>query len=148
MNIHPRRIAMTAATACALFGIAVVSAGPASAAAPSAEHTSKPTSSASAPSTNAIDRMVNMNWTDHDLSMTITLGDGTVLRQVVKARSIWSPDGDYTLGKNVIIVKDDQGVAFAGTFTYDGDWVAGQMDTTPRLRFVWHTGPFGGFDFR
>lgn len=148
MNMNPRRIALTAATACAVVGIAVSSVGPASAAAPSGEHRPTPTSSVSAPSTNDVDRMINANWTDHDLSMTITLGDGTVLHQVVKAHSGWYPDGDYALGKNVITVSDGQGVAFTGTFTYDGDWIAGKFETTPRLRYNWHTNPFGGFDFR
>jgi hypothetical protein len=51
-------------------------------------------------------------------------------------------------GTDVIVVKDAQGVAFRGEFTYSGDWIAGHMETAPRMRYTWHTGPFGGFDFR
>lgn len=130
MNTLARTLVTATTAGCALIGIAAVGAAPASA-------TSEPN----------IQRMINANRTDHDLDMTIVTGDGTTIHEVVRPHSGWYPEADYT-GTDVITIRDASGIAYRGEFTFkNGDWVGGHSDSTPRLRFMWHTGPFGGYDF-
>ena len=88
-----------------------------------------------------------VNMAGRPLDMTITTGDGTRLHSIVEPGRGWYPEADYS-GRDTILVRDSEGVAFTGNFTYDAGWIAGTMTSTPRLRYTWHTGPFGGFDFR
>ena len=118
----------------------------ASSAAPTVPETQTHVNATAAPH-ESVNQLIIANMADHPLDMTIITGDGTQLHSVVQSGSGWYPEADYS-GRDTIVVKDDSGVAFAGHFTYDGDWIAGNMTTTPRLRFSWHTNPFGGFDFR
>lgn len=140
MNSTFQTVILTA-TACVSLGLAAAVAGPAASA------TAAPIVTKMVAHPNSEQRLIVANQTNHDLDMTITLGGGGTIHQVVPANSGWYPDGDY-VDNNRIIVKDGQGLAFTGTFSYRGDWVAGQVTTTPRLRYTWHTGTFGGYDFR
>ncbi|MGA9147450.1 MAG: hypothetical protein WBZ04_07835 [Candidatus Nanopelagicales bacterium] len=146
MNHSARNTALAIATlTCATFGVAAAAVGPAAASTP-ANYTKAAPVSMSASDAN-IQQMINANMTDHDLDMVITTASGSTIHQVVAAHSGWYPNVDVS-GTDVIVVKDAQGVAFRGEFTYSGDWIAGHMETAPRMRYTWHTGPFGGFDFR
>ena len=146
MNKNIQKLALTVAATCAAIGFSAVSVGPATAATVGTERAVQ-LSASSAHSPNEIERMLNINKTSRDLDMTIVTGDGTTLHEIVHPGEGWLPEAEFG-GTDTITVKDDQGVAFVGTFTYNGDWVAGHMDKTPRLNYSWHTGPFGGFDFR
>ena len=132
---------------CVAVGIGLVSLSPASAveAAPTSTLQSHGTGARAAQPN--IQTMINANQSDHDLDMTITSADGGVVHAVVKPHQGWYPEIDVT-GKDTILVKDAAGVAFVGEFTHNGDWVAGHMERTSRLAYTWHTGPYGGFDFR
>lgn len=146
MNHSARNTALAIATlTCATIAVAAAAVGPAAASTPAA-YSKAASVSASASNAN-IQRMINANMTDRDLDVTITTASGSTVHQVVAAHSGWYPEVDVS-GTDVILVKDAQGVAFRGEFTYNGDWVAGHMETSPRMRYTWHTGPFGGFDFR
>ncbi len=148
MNSSIRSLALTSVAACAVIGVSAVGVATASAANLGTNQANRPAQSTSSPSSNEIERLINANMTDHDLDMTITTGDGTTIHQIVKARSGWYPEAEYG-GQDTITVRDHGAVAFVGHFTYvNGDWKAGQMNPTPGLRYTWHTGPFGGFDFR
>ncbi len=147
MKQNTQKFALTALAACAAIGVSVVSVGPATAATAGTDQATQAISAASTHNPNEIERMININMARRDLDMTIVTGDGTTLHEVVHPGKGWCPESEFG-GTDTITVKDDQGVAFVGTFTYKGDWVAGHMDKTPRLNISWHTGPFGGFDFR
>lgn len=146
MNSTFKSIILTA-TVCVALGLAASAAGPAAAAEASPATSSVAAIVHRAGDSNELERLIVANQTGRSLDMTITLADGGTIHQVVSANSGWYPDGDYTRDAT-ITVRDEQGVAFTGVFRYNGDWVAGKVTTTPRLRYQWHTGPFGGYDFR
>lgn len=147
MNQNTQKLALSAIAACAAIGISVVSIGPALASPTAPAPGGSNSSSAATHTPNEIERMININRSGHDLDMTIVTGNGTTLHELVHPGKGWCPEAEFG-GTDTITVKDGQGVAFVGTFTYDGDWIGGHMDKTPRLNITWHTGPFGGYDFR
>lgn len=93
-----------------------------------------------------INRMINVNLTNHDLDMTITTGDGSALHQVVHTHDGWCPEADYS-GDDVITIRDNGAVVYKAHFTYDGDWREVRVDESSGLRARFHTGNFGGYDF-
>lgn len=144
MKNRTRTLALGLAVSCATISIGALGISPASAV-PTGIGAQSQHSHVKADG--PINRFIVANMTGRDLDMTVTAGDGTTIHQVVRAREGWYPEADYS-GKDTITVRDSSGVAFTGEFTYDGDWIAGKMTTTPRLRYSWHTGVFGGMDFR
>lgn len=146
MKNSTRTISLGLVVACATISIGGAIANPASAAASAPAH---PQSHARVTDTprGPINQLIVANMSGHPLDMTVTTGEGTTLHSVVEPGRGWYPESDYS-GRDTIVVKDDGGVAFVGSFTYDADWVAGTMTPSPRLRYTWHTGMFGGFDFR
>lgn len=144
MKNSTRTLALGLVVSCATISIGALGISPASAV---------PTGTGAQPrhahvtADGPINRFIVANMTGRDLDMTVTAGDGTVAHQVVKAHEGWYPELDYS-GKDTITVRDGGGVAFTGEFTYDGDWIAGKMTPSPRLNYSWHTGMFGGMDFR
>lgn len=141
-----RAIALSSIVATTLVGIAAVGAGAATAATPAVTHGSASIQQAS----NSQQRIIIANQSNRDLDMTITLQDGSTLHSVVKPHTGWYPEGDYgdSAKSNTLTVKDTEGVAYTATFHYWGDWFLDSAQPTSRLSPTWHSGPFGGWDFR
>lgn len=143
-----RTAAVTTAAAGTLLGLAALTPATAMAAMIPAQHSTQ------AAHPNFEQQMVNANMTDHTLDVTIELADGTTLHQDMAARSGWYPNADFT-GVNTLTIRDSQGVAMKATFTFDQvaswapyDWHLLKVDPGSRIQYTWHTGNFGGFDFR